>query len=39
MALGVLSSFFVNDRDAAATMAAGPREGGAGDSLAEAALA
>ncbi|HEY5395308.1 MAG TPA: MDR family MFS transporter [Trebonia sp.] len=40
MALGVLSSFFVNDRDAAATMAAVPREGGgAGDSLAEAALA
>jgi hypothetical protein len=39
MALGVVVSAFVNDRDAAATMAAVPRDGGgAGNSLAEAAL-
>jgi EmrB/QacA subfamily drug resistance transporter len=38
MALGVVSSFFVNDGDAAATMAAVPREGsGADGSLVEAA--
>jgi hypothetical protein len=38
MALGVVVSFFVNDGDAAATMAAVPRDGeGAGNPLAEAA--
>jgi predicted MFS family arabinose efflux permease len=38
MALGVVCSVFVNDRDAAATMAAVPGDGeGAGNSLAEAA--
>jgi len=37
MALGMVFSFFVNDGDAAATMAAVPRDGDAGNSLAEAA--
>jgi hypothetical protein len=39
MALGVVVSAFVNDRDAAATMAAVSRDGeSTGSSLAEAAL-
>ena len=38
MALGVIFSYFVNDGDAAATMAAVPRDGASpGGSLAEAA--